>query len=56
MSPRIKLVAGDRNSNGSTTLYIRSKLSVAEQMVVDIHQRGDGGLEVRNPHVLQLTE
>ena len=27
VSPRIKSLAGHRNSNGSTTLYIRSKLS-----------------------------
>ena len=25
-------------------------------MVVDIHQRGDGGLDVRNPHPLQLAD
>ena len=56
VSPRIKLLAGHRNSNGSTTLYIRSKLSLAKQMVVDIHQRSDGGLEVRSPHALQLTD
>ena len=56
VSPRIKLLAGHRNSNGSTTLYIRSKLSVAKQMVVDIHRSSDGGLEVRNPNALQLAD
>ena len=25
-------------------------------MVVDIHQRGDGGLDVRNPHALELAD
>ena len=25
-------------------------------MVVDIHQRGDGGLNVRNPHTPQLAD
>ena len=43
MSPPIKSLAGQRNSNGSTTLYIRSKHSGAEQMVVDIHRSNDGG-------------
>ena len=56
VSPRIKSLAGHRNSNSSTTLYIRSKHSGAEQMVVDIHQGSDWGLDVRNPHALQLAE
>ena len=33
VSPRIKSLAGHHNSNGSTTLYIRSKHFGAEQMV-----------------------
>ena len=41
---------------GSTTLHIRSKHSGAEQMVVDIHWSSDGGLNVRNPHTLQLAD
>ena len=49
MSPPIKLLAGHRNSNGSTKPYICSKHSRAEQMVVDIHRSSDGGLDVRNP-------
>ena len=56
VSPRIKSLAGHRNSNGSTTLNIRSKHSEAEQMVVDIHRSSDGGLDVRNPHVLELAD
>ena len=56
MSPRIKSRAGYRNSNGSTTLYIRSKHSEAEQMVVDIHQSSDGGMDVRNPDALELAQ
>ena len=56
VSPRIKSLAGHRNSNGSTTLYIRSKHSGAEQMVADLHRSSDGGLEVRNPHALQLAD
>ena len=56
VSPRIKSLAGHRNSNGSTTLYIRSKHSGAEQMVVDIHRSSDGGLDVRNPHAMELAD
>ena len=56
LSPRIKSLAGHRNSNGSTTLYIRSKHSGTEQMVVDIHRSSDGGLDVRNPHALELAD
>ena len=56
VSPRIKSLAGHRNSNGSTTLYIRSKHFGAEQMVVDLHRSSDGGLDVRNPHALQLAD
>ena len=56
VSPHIKLLAGHLNSNGSTTLYIRSKHSGAEWMVVDIHRSGDGGRDVRNSHALQLTD
>ena len=56
VSPRIKSLAGHRNSNGSTTLYIRSKHSGAEQIVVDIHRSSDRGLDVRNPHVLELAD
>ena len=56
VSPRIKSLAGHRDSNGSTTLYIRSKHSGTGQMVVDIHRSSDGGLEVRNPLALQLTD
>ena len=41
---------------GSTTLHIRSKHSGAEQMVVDIHLSSDWGLNVRNPHTLQLAD
>ena len=41
---------------GSTTLHIRSKHSGAEQMVVDIRLSSDWGLNVRNPHTLQLTD
>ena len=55
VSPRIKSLAGHRNSNGSTTLYIRSKHSGAEQFVVDIHRSSDGRLDVRNPHALKLA-
>ena len=33
----------------AATLYIRSKHSEAEQVVVDIHRRTEGGLDVRNP-------
>ena len=54
--PRIKSLAGHRNSNGSTTLYIRSKHSGAEQMVVDIHRSSDGGMDVRNPDALELAD
>ena len=43
-------------SNGSTTLYIRSKHSGAEQMVSNIHQSSDGGLDVRNPHALEMAD
>ena len=56
VSPRIKSLAGHRNSNGSTTLYIRSKLSEAKQMVADIHRSSDGGLDVRNPCALELAD
>ena len=56
VSPRIKSLAGHRNGNGSTTLYIRSKHSGAEQMVADLHRSSDGGLDVRNPHALQLAD
>ena len=56
VSPRIKSLAGHRNSNGSTTLYIRSKHSGTEQMVVDIHRSSDGGLDIRNPHALELAD
>ena len=56
VSPRIKSLAGHRNSNGSTTLYIRSKLSGAKQMVADTHRSSDGGLDVRNPHALELAD
>ena len=56
VSPRVKSLAGHRNSNGSTTPYIRSKHSGTRQMVVDIHRSSDGGLEVRNPHALQLAD
>ena len=43
-------------SSGSTTLYIRSKHSGAEQMVSDIHRSSDGGLDVRNPHALEMAD
>ena len=56
MSPRIKSLAGHRNNNGSTTLYIRSKQSGAAQMVADLHRSSDGGLDVRNPHALELAD
>ena len=56
VSPRIKSLAGYRNSNGSTTLYIRSKHSGAGQMVVDIHRSSDGGMDVRNPDALELAD
>ena len=56
MSPRIKSLVGHRNSNDSTTLYIRSKLSGAKQMVVDIHRSSGRGLDVRNPHALELAD
>ena len=56
VSPRIKSLAGHRNGNGSTTLNIRSKHSEAEQMVVDIHRSSDEGLDVRNPHALELAD
>ena len=56
VSPRIKSLASYRNSNGSTALCIRSKHSGAEQMVVDIHRSSDGGLDVRNPHALELAD
>ena len=56
MYPRIKSLAGHCNGNKSTTLYIHSKHSGAEQMVVDIHRSNDGGLNVRNPHTLQLAD
>ena len=56
MSPRIKSLAGHRNSNGSTTPYIRSKHFGDELMVVDIHRSSDGGLDVRNPHALELAD
>ena len=56
VSPRIRSLAGHSNSNGSTTLYIRSKHSGAEQMVVDIHRSTEGGLDVRNPHALKLAD
>ena len=56
VSPRIKLLAGHLYSNGSTTLYIRSKHSGAELIVVDIHRSSDEGLNVRNPHALQLAD
>ena len=56
VSPRIQSLAGHRNSNGSTTLNIRSRHSGAEQMVVDIHRSSDGGLDVHNPHVLELAD
>ena len=49
-------MAGHRNSNGSTTPYIRSKHSGAEQIVSDIHRSSDGGLDVRNPHALKLAD
>ena len=55
VSSRTKSLASCRNRNGSTALCIRSKHSGAEQMVVDIHRSGDGGLDVRNPHALQLA-
>ena len=55
-SPRIKSLAGSRNSNGGTTLYIRSKHSGAEQMVVNINRSSDGRLDVRNPDALQLAD
>ena len=56
VSPRIKSLAGHSNSNDSTTLYIRSKHSGGEQIVVDIHRSSDEGLNVRNPHALQLAD
>ena len=56
MSPRIKSLAGHRNSNDSTTPYIRSKHSGAELILVDIHRSSDGGLDVRNPHALELVD
>ena len=37
-------------------LYIRSKLSGAKQMVADTHRSSDGGLDVRNPHALELAD
>ena len=54
--PHIKSLACHRNSNGSTTPYVRRKHSGTRQMVVDIHRSSDGGLEVRNPHALQLAD
>ena len=56
VSPRIKSLAGHCNSNGSTTLYIRSKHSGAKQMVVDIHRSSDGGLNIRSPYALELAD
>ena len=56
MSPLIKSLAGHRNNNGSPTLYIHSKHFGAKQMVVDIHRSSDGGLDVRNPHALELAD
>ena len=56
VSPRIKLLAGHSNSNDSTTPYIRSKHSGAELIVVDIHRSNDRGLDVHNPHVLELAD
>ena len=56
VSPRIKSLAGHRHSNGSITLCICRKHSGAEQMVVDIHRSSDGGLDVRNPHALELAD
>ena len=56
VSPRIKSLTGRYNSNGSTTPYIRSKHSGAEQIVVDIHRSSDRGLDVRNPHSLELAD
>ena len=56
MSLLTKSLAGHRNNNGSTTLYIRSKLSGAKQMVADTHRSSDGGLDVRNPHALDLAD
>ena len=56
MSPHIKLLADHRNNNGSNMLYIRNKHSGAEWMVADIHRSSDGGLDVRNPHVLELDD
>ena len=35
---------------------MRSKHSVTEQMMADLHRSSDGGLEVRNPHALQLAD
>ena len=56
VSPLIKSLAGHRNSIGSTTPYIRSKHSGAEQIVVDFHRSSDRGLDVRNPHSLELVD
>ena len=56
VSLRIKSLAGHRNSNGSTMLYICRKHSGAEQIVVDIHRSSDGGPDVRNPHALELAD
>ena len=56
VSPRIKSLAGHRNSNGSTTPFIRSKHSGAKRMLVDIHWSSDGGLDVHNPHALKLAD
>ena len=56
VSPLIKSLASDRNSNGGTALCIRSKHSGAEQMVADIYRGSDGGLDVRNPHALELAD
>ena len=56
VSPRIKSLAGHRNSNGSTTLYIRSKYSGAEQLVADLRRRSDGRLDVRTPYAMELAD